>query len=94
MLQLHNDYGDVTVLCHRLKTNAQDGCVGDDVDLTERRRVFGRNVIPAPASKSFFQLVFEAVQDTTLLILLGCAVVSLGLSFYHPDNGEWSFRTG
>ena len=35
--------------------------------------------------------MWEAVQDTTLIILLICAVISLGLSFYHPpeeDGGE------
>jgi Ca2+ transporting ATPase len=30
--------------------------------------------------------VFDAVQDTTLIILLICAIVSLGLSFYHPPQ--------
>jgi hypothetical protein len=34
--------------------------------------------------------MFEALQDITLVILIICAVISFGLSFYHP--GEDSFE--
>jgi Ca2+ transporting ATPase len=34
------------------------------------------------------QLVWEALKDVTLVILLIGAAVSLGLSFYHPPNQE------
>ena len=33
------------------------------------------------------QLVWEALQDVTLIILQVAAVVSLALSFYKPDSG-------
>ena len=64
-------------------------------DLTTRKDVFGANVIPPKPPKSFFMLAFEAVQDTTLIILIVAAIVSLGLSFYRPphnDNGALSAR--
>ena len=35
-----------------------------------------------------FQLVWEALQDVTLIILQVAAVVSLGLSFYKPPTKE------
>jgi len=54
------------------------------VEIERRRKIFGANEIPATPSKSFFRLVWEALQDATLIILLVSAVVSLGLSFYHP----------
>ena len=59
-------------------------------DLAARKDVFGANLIPPKPPKSFFMLAFEAVQDTTLIILIVAAIVSLGLSFYRPphdDNG-------
>jgi len=30
--------------------------------------------------------MFEALQDVTLVILIICAVISFGLSFYHPTG--------
>ncbi len=46
--------------------------------------MFGANVIPPQPPKSFLELVWEALQDVTLIILLVSAVISLGLSFYQP----------
>ncbi len=34
------------------------------------------------------QLVWEALQDVTLIILIVAAIISLGLSFYHPPEEE------
>lgn len=60
----------------------------DGSDLSRRREVFGSNVIPPKPPKSFLQLVWEALQDITLIILMIAAVISLGLSFYHPFDDE------
>ena len=38
--------------------------------------------------KTFLQLVWEALQDVTLIILEVAAIVSLGLSFYAPPGEE------
>jgi P-type Ca2+ transporter type 2B len=48
--------------------------------------VFGANEIPPHPPKSFFTLVWEALQDVTLIILLVSAIVSLALSFYRPPD--------
>lgn len=46
-------------------------------------------MIPPKPPKTFLQLVWEALQDVTLIILEVAALVSLGLSFYHPaDDSE------
>jgi Ca2+ transporting ATPase len=58
------------------------------VDLEHRRKVFGGNVIPPKPPKTFFQLVWEAIQDVTLIILLVAALISLGLSFYSGSAAE------
>jgi len=60
----------------------------DGTDLSRRRDVFGSNVIPPKPPKTFLQLVWEALQDITLIILIIAAIISLGLSFYRPTEDE------
>ncbi|KAM3858762.1 plasma membrane calcium-transporting ATPase 1 isoform 2-T2 [Diretmus argenteus] len=81
-------YGDVQGLCSRLKTSPIDGLSGQPADIEKRKTVFGQNFIPPKKPKTFLQLVWEALQDVTLIILEVAAVVSLGLSFYKPSDGE------
>ena len=64
------------------------GLRGDKADLEARRDVFGSNTIPPKPPKTFLQLVWEALQDITLIILEIAAVVSLGLSLYKPPHNE------
>lgn len=45
-------------------------------------------MIPPKPPKTFLQLVWEALQDVTLIILEVAALVSLGLSFYQPADEE------
>lgn len=66
------------------------GLSGSKVDTDHRREVFGSNVIPPKPPKTFLQLVWEALQDITLIILEVAAIVSLGLSFYQPADDESS----
>ncbi|CAB1315322.1 unnamed protein product [Coregonus sp. 'balchen'] len=61
---------------------------GNPVDLEKRHTAFGKNFIPPKQPKSFLALVWEALQDVTLIILEIAAVISLGLSFYHPPGGD------
>lgn len=70
------------------KQNCFPGLSGDTSDLEIRRDVFGSNTIPPKAPKTFLQLVWEALQDVTLIILELAAIVSLGLSFYQPPKEE------
>ncbi|CAG0912530.1 unnamed protein product [Notodromas monacha] len=67
------------------------GLSGSQADLEHRRQTFGSNVIPPRPPKTFLQLILEAIQDVTLIILIVAAIVSLGLSFY-PHGGECDFR--
>ncbi|XP_070193153.1 plasma membrane calcium-transporting ATPase 2-like isoform X2 [Littorina saxatilis] len=78
-------YGGVLEMCKKLKTSPTEGLTGDTAD---RELVFGTNVIPPKPPKTFLQLVWEALQDVTLLILIVAAVISLGLSFYKGDSEE------
>lgn len=64
------------------------GLSGNPVDLEKRYTAFGKNFIPPKKPKTFLQLVWEALQDLTLIILEIAAIISLGLSFYHPPGGD------
>ncbi|XP_026783734.3 plasma membrane calcium-transporting ATPase 3a isoform X3 [Pangasianodon hypophthalmus] len=86
--KIQESYGDTEGLCHRLKTSPTDGLWDVPADLERRRQVFGQNFIPPKKPKTFLQLVWEALQDVTLIILEIAAIISLGLSFYRPPDGE------
>lgn len=43
---------------------------------------------PLRSQKNFLELVWAALQDITLIILVMAAIISLGLSFYHPPSAE------
>nr|XP_057910516.1 plasma membrane calcium-transporting ATPase 2 isoform X1 [Doryrhamphus excisus]XP_057910517.1 plasma membrane calcium-transporting ATPase 2 isoform X1 [Doryrhamphus excisus]XP_057910518.1 plasma membrane calcium-transporting ATPase 2 isoform X1 [Doryrhamphus excisus] len=86
VVKLQEDYGGVEGLCTRLKTSPTEGLAGVQGDLDKRKEIFGKNLIPPKKPKTFLQLVWEALQDVTLIILEVAALVSLGLSFYHPPG--------
>uniref|UniRef100_A0A7N8Y9E4 Calcium-transporting ATPase n=1 Tax=Mastacembelus armatus TaxID=205130 RepID=A0A7N8Y9E4_9TELE len=86
VVKLQEDYGGVEGLCKRLKTSPTEGLAGAQTDLDKRKEVFGRNLIPPKKPKTFLQLVWEALQDVTLIILEIAALISLGLSFYKPPG--------
>ncbi|XP_062272612.1 plasma membrane calcium-transporting ATPase 2 isoform X3 [Scomber scombrus] len=86
VVKLQEDYGGVEGLCKRLKTSPTEGLAGTETDLDKRKETFGKNLIPPKKPKTFLQLVWEALQDVTLIILEIAALISLGLSFYHPPG--------
>ncbi|CAF1067728.1 unnamed protein product, partial [Didymodactylos carnosus] len=86
---LQNAHGGIQGVGEKLKTNIISGLSGDPDDITKREQAFGRNEIPPKPPKTFFRLMFEAIQDVTLIILIICAVISFGLSFYHPDSDSF-----
>ncbi|ERE91797.1 plasma membrane calcium-transporting ATPase 1 isoform X1 [Cricetulus griseus] len=86
--KIQESFGDVYGICNKLKTSPNEGLSGNPTDLERRETVFGKNFIPPKKPKTFLQLVWEALQDVTLIILEIAAIVSLGLSFYQPPEGD------
>ncbi|XP_034022077.1 plasma membrane calcium-transporting ATPase 2 isoform X3 [Thalassophryne amazonica] len=86
VVKIQEDYGGTEGLCKRLKTSPTEGLAGAQADLDKRREIYGKNLIPPKKPKTFLQLVWEALQDVTLIILEIAALISLGLSFYHPPG--------
>uniref|UniRef100_A0A4X2KSF4 Calcium-transporting ATPase n=1 Tax=Vombatus ursinus TaxID=29139 RepID=A0A4X2KSF4_VOMUR len=86
VVKIKETYGDTEGICRRLKTSPVEGLPGTAPDLEKRKQIFGQNFIPPKKPKTFLQLVWEALQDVTLIILEIAAIISLGLSFYHPPG--------
>nr|CAH8853004.1 unnamed protein product [Trichobilharzia regenti] len=77
---INEKYGGVVGLCRLLKTSPQDGLHEDD--FSKRINAFGANVIPQQRAKTFLRLMWEALQDLTLIVLIVAAFISLALSLY------------
>ncbi|URE15088.1 Calcium-transporting ATPase [Musa troglodytarum] len=60
-----------------LASDTEAGIIGSGNDLRARREAFGSNSYPRPKPKGFFRFLYEALNDFFLLILMGCAIVSL-----------------
>ncbi|XP_042147807.1 plasma membrane calcium-transporting ATPase 3 isoform X16 [Ixodes scapularis] len=84
--RIREEYGGIQDLCRKLYTSPTDGLSGSAADLEHRRQTFGPNSIPPKAPKTFLQLVWEALQDMTLIILQVAAFVSLILAFIEPED--------
>lgn len=76
------------MLIHVVFVSSAAGLDGNSEDISRRKKEFGQNTIPPKKPKTFLQLVWEALQDVTLIILEVAAVISLGLSFYRPPDAE------
>ncbi|CAF0846707.1 unnamed protein product [Brachionus calyciflorus] len=79
-------FGDAENLAQNLHTDILNGLNDKPEQLKKRVRVYGKNEIPPKPPKTIFQLAFEALQDTTLVMLMICSVISISLSFYHPSD--------
>lgn len=86
--RIKEQFKDANGICQALKSDPNRGLSGEDRDLQERREVFGANVIPPKPPKTFLELVWEALQDVTLIILEVAAIISLLLAFYQPPEDE------
>ncbi|XP_013876792.1 plasma membrane calcium-transporting ATPase 1 isoform X2 [Austrofundulus limnaeus] len=86
--RIQESYGGVNGLCTRLRTSPVEGLDGKPEDIDRRKQEFGQNIIPPKKPKTFLQLVWEALQDVTLIILEMAAIISLGLSFYNPPIAD------
>jgi magnesium-transporting ATPase (P-type) len=89
-----------------LHTDIQSGISGtpDDIEVStpvaliswsdraqKRQYFYGRNAIPTPKSRTFVQLMLDAVNDTVLFILIGAAIISLifGSTLSSDTDTDW-----
>eukprot|EP00298_Acanthocystis_sp_HF-20_P016872 c21613_g1_i2.p1 GENE.c21613_g1_i2~~c21613_g1_i2.p1 ORF type:complete len:1012 (-),score=428.22 c21613_g1_i2:233-3268(-) len=83
------ELGGVDGLAKGLKTSLLEGLFDDNESIFDRESYYGSNVIPEPKPTSLFALMWEALQDPTLIILMGAAFISLpvGIFFEDPSTG-------
>ncbi|CAF4693159.1 unnamed protein product [Rotaria socialis] len=82
-----SEYNGTQGILDKLKVDGTKGLDSDnEQDLEQRRAVFGKNEIPPKPMKSFISLCWDALHDMLLQILLVCAIISIGLSFYKPPS--------
>uniref|UniRef100_A0A914X9F5 Cation-transporting P-type ATPase N-terminal domain-containing protein n=1 Tax=Plectus sambesii TaxID=2011161 RepID=A0A914X9F5_9BILA len=83
--KIQSDFGGTEGLCRRLKTDSVSGIPNTTEELKRRRAYFGVNEIPPHTPKGYFQLIWKALQNLPLFLLLVFASVSLVfLSFFEP----------
>jgi large subunit ribosomal protein L18Ae len=81
--------GGVAAYAELLKTSLQDGL--SEEELTEQRaEVYGHNELPDPPSATFMDLLLDALQDPTVIILSVAAVISLVFGIFLPEPGHES----
>ncbi|CAA2987917.1 calcium-transporting ATPase 10, plasma membrane-type [Olea europaea subsp. europaea] len=71
--------GGVKGVANKLKSNLEKGILGDETDLIDRNNAFGSNTYPRKKGRSFWNFLWEACKDTTLIILIVTAAASLAL---------------
>mmetsp|Transcript_15528 Transcript_15528/g.25579 ORF Transcript_15528/g.25579 Transcript_15528/m.25579 type:complete len:1046 (-) Transcript_15528:613-3750(-) len=88
--------GGLEAVAASLKTDLKNGLSESEVEqnFSARREVYGTNTYPEPPAKSFFKLLWDALQDTTLRILQVASIVSIILGiFFHDEGNETVCKT-
>ncbi|XVF31147.1 hypothetical protein REPUB_Repub16aG0120600 [Reevesia pubescens] len=89
-LETLSKLGGVKQIAASLETDEKDGISANQVDLAHRIDVFGANRYQKPPTKSFLSFIFEAFKDTTIIILLVCAILSLSFGIkQHGIRDGW-----
>nr|XP_010923516.1 putative calcium-transporting ATPase 13, plasma membrane-type [Elaeis guineensis] len=82
--------GGVRGLAAVLASDVDTGILGNHEDLQLRRETFGSNTYIQPIPKGFLLFILDAINDAFLLILAGCAVLSLAFGIkIHGIKDGW-----
>ncbi|KAK6945261.1 LOW QUALITY PROTEIN: Cation-transporting P-type ATPase, C-terminal [Dillenia turbinata] len=76
-------HGGVEGIARKLSVSVSEGVTSGGI--SSRRHIYGVNKYTEKPSKIFFMFVWEALQDLTLIILMICALVSIGVGI--PTEG-------
>ncbi|XVE73050.1 hypothetical protein DITRI_Ditri11bG0086700 [Diplodiscus trichospermus] len=86
--------GGVEGVAAALRTNPENGIRDDDQEVIKRQEMFGRNTYHKPPPKGLLYFVLDAFKDTTILILLACAALSLGFGIKEHGAEEGWYEGG
>ncbi|RWW63399.1 hypothetical protein BHE74_00029423 [Ensete ventricosum] len=70
-------HGGVDGIADKLSTSTTNGLTTTEDRLKRRQEIYGMNKFTESKVRSFWVFVWEALQDTTLIILAACAFISL-----------------
>lgn len=80
-------YGGVEGVCKKLRTNPNTGLSTLDLnDLQNRETFYERNELLKKAGKSFLGYIWMAMHDNLLIVLIICALISIGLPFVDQSD--------
>uniref|UniRef100_A0A2N9G7S5 Calcium-transporting ATPase n=1 Tax=Fagus sylvatica TaxID=28930 RepID=A0A2N9G7S5_FAGSY len=88
------NFGGVAGVATTLKTNLESGIHDNDQEVSQRREMFGANTYHKPPPKGLLFHVMEAFRDTTILILMACAALSLGFGIKEHGGKEGWYEGG
>lgn len=71
------DHRGIEGISENLSTSIIDGIADDEENLKHRQKLYGFNKFVEKPPRGFWMFVWEAMQDTTLMMLAVCAVISL-----------------
>ncbi|KAJ0610384.1 putative P-type Ca(2+) transporter [Helianthus annuus] len=91
-LELLHTFNGVTGLAKSLHTTLDNGIITQDIE--ERKITFGSNTYQKPPLKGLVYFMVEAFKDTTIIILLACAVLSLGFGIKEEGAKEGWYEGG
>lgn len=94
LAELHDTYGNVEAIAHFLESSTENGIQGNETDLIKRKTAFGSNTYQKPPPKGLIHFIVEAFKDTTILILLACAALSLAFGIREHGVGEGWYEGG
>jgi Ca2+-transporting ATPase len=87
-------FGGVKGVATALGTNHHNGIHDNDSDVSIRQEKFGSNRYVKPPPKGLYYFVVDAFRDTTILILLVCAALSLGFGIKEHGAEEGWYEGG
>lgn len=79
--------GGIEGLVEKMGISLETGLNNEQIE--ESREKFGQNKFPESPMKPFYQLFWEALNDSTLLILMAAAIVSLIIGILENPNEGW-----
>ncbi|XP_015888132.3 putative calcium-transporting ATPase 13, plasma membrane-type [Ziziphus jujuba] len=88
------EFNGVEGIVFSLETDNKLGIHGDREEIARRLEAFGSNTYKKAPKKSFFYFVWEPLVDPTLLILIGCAALSLGFGIKEHGLKEGWYEGG
>eukprot|EP00051_Salpingoeca_urceolata_P001296 m.39842 g.39842 ORF g.39842 m.39842 type:complete len:1317 (-) comp11313_c0_seq1:125-4075(-) len=94
LARLNQTWGGVEGVAKRLNSDVTEGIAGSAEDIAARQHAFGRNQIPGVVPKSLLQLMWEALQDATLIVLIIAGAISLLLGLTVEEDTETAWIEG